>query len=204
MNGKLIVFEGLDGAGKSTQIFLLREWLQSHHKIPQENIVTTRQPGGTGLGVYLKRLLISSGIETPSPMTELLLFASDRSQHMDLIVLPALDAGKIVICDRYVYSTVAYQGYGRGLDLEKIHLLNDISCLGVEPDLAFFLDVDLENSAKRLDHQEKDRIEMMDRDFHNRVRDGFLSQNLINIDANKDVAGVMKQITGHVDKTLFA
>lgn len=200
MKGKLIVFEGLDGAGKSTQILLLREWLQSHHKIPSENIITTRQPGGTGLGVYIKRLLVSSGIESPSPMTELLLFAGDRSQHMELIVLPALTEGKIVICDRYTYSTVAYQGYGRGLDLEKIYLLNDISCLGVKPDLAFFLDVDLENSAKRLDHQEKDRIELMNRDFHSRVRDGFLAQNLINIDANKDVAGVMKDVTGYVDK----
>lgn len=199
--GKFIVFEGLDGAGKSTQILLLKEWLHSHYRIPSEQILTTRQPGGTGLGRYIKRLLLSPDVEPPSSMAELLLFAGDRSQHMELIVLPALNEGKIVICDRYIYSTVAYQGYGRGLDLEKIHLLNEISCLGIKPDLAFFLNIDTVVGFNRIVQREKDRMEVMSDDFYQRVRDGFLSQpELIEIDANKDVAGVMKQITNYVDE----
>ncbi|MDM9384901.1 dTMP kinase [Chlorogloeopsis sp. ULAP01] len=152
MNGKLIVFEGVEGCGKTTQIQLCGEWLQSLG-IP---VLITREPGGTELGLHLRRLLLQkaegeSSEPSAFPITdraELLLYAADRSQHVEELK-PILAAGKIILCDRYTDSTVAYQGYGRGLDMNLIVQLNTIATNGLESDLTFWLDVDVEAGLAR-------------------------------------------------------
>ena len=172
MNGKLIVFEGVEGCGKTSQIRLCYEWLQSLH-IPT---ITTRQPGGTKLGVHLQSLLLNKiGNQHTSDRAELLLYAADRSQHIDQLIKPNLASGKIILCDRYIYSTIAYQGYGRGLDMDLINQINFIATTGIASDLTFWLDVDVEVglNRKRRNGDEFDRIEQENIDFHRRVQEGY-------------------------------
>lgn len=178
MKGKLIVFEGVEGCGKSTQIQICCEWLQSLG-IP---VLVTREPGGTVLGADIRRLLLDKTEDKPiTPTTELLLYAADRSQHVEQELKPNLAAGKIILCDRYTYSTVAYQGYGRALDMNLIDRLNAIATGGLEPDLSLWLDLDVEVGLSRklgsgdiADLNARgDRIEQEKIDFHHRVQQGY-------------------------------
>ena len=172
MQGKLIVFEGVEGCGKSTQMQICYEWLQSL-AIP---VLVTREPGGTVLGADIRRLLLEKTEDKPiTSTTELLLYAADRSQHVEQKLKPNLAAGKIILCDRYTYSTVAYQGYGRALDMNLINQLNAIATRGLEPDLALWLDLDVEVglSRKRGSGDIADRIEQEKIDFHRRVQLGY-------------------------------
>ena len=166
--GLFITFEGGDGCGKTTQIKLLDEYLQSKGY----NTLLTREPGSKGLGVKLREILLNYDGEV-SPVCESFLFLADRAQHVDCIIKPALEKGTIVLCDRHIDSTVAYQGYGRGLDLEQIHNLNKIATSGLKPDVTIVLDVDVETSQKRVG-SEKDRMESAGIEFFERVRKGFL------------------------------
>ncbi len=141
MGGRLIVFEGVEGCGKTSQMQLCADWLHSLGL----DVVVTREPGGTELGVHLRRLLLEKKEDQPvAEVTELLLYAADRAQHVSQELLPNLAAGKYVLCDRYVDSTIAYQGYGRGLDMNLIHQLNQIATGGLISDLTIWLDVDVE------------------------------------------------------------
>ena len=167
-NGLFITFEGGDGCGKTTQIKLLDEYLRSKGY----RTLLTREPGSKGLGVKLREILLNYDGEV-SPTCESFLFLADRAQHVDCIIKPALQEGVIVLCDRHTDSTVAYQGYGRGLDLEQIHRLNNIATSGLKPDLTIVLDVDVETSQKRVG-DEKDRMESAGMEFFERVRQGFL------------------------------
>ena len=167
-NGLFITFEGGDGCGKTTQIKLLDEYLRSKGY----RTLLTREPGSKGLGVKLREILLNYDGEV-SPTCESFLFLADRAQHVDCIIKPALQEGVIVLCDRHTDSTVAYQGYGRGLDLEQIHRLNNIATSGLKPDLTIVLDVDVETSQKRVG-DEKDRMESAGVEFFERVRQGFL------------------------------
>ena len=172
MQGKLIVFEGVEGCGKSTQMQICCEWLQSFD-IP---VLVTREPGGTVLGADIRRLLLEKTEDKPiTSTTELLLYAADRSQHVEQELKPNLAAGKIILCDRYTYSTVAYQGYGRALDMDLINQLNAIATGGLEPDLCLWLDLDVEVglSRKRGSGDIADRIEQEKIDFHHRVQLGY-------------------------------
>ncbi|MBQ4114212.1 dTMP kinase [bacterium] len=166
--GLFITFEGGDGCGKTTQIKLLDEYLRNKGY----KTLLTREPGSKGLGVKLREILLNYDGEV-SPTCESFLFLADRAQHVDCIIKPAIDEGVIVLCDRHTDSTVAYQGYGRGLDLAQINMLNKIATGGLKPDLTIVLDVDVETSQARVG-QEKDRMESAGIEFFKRVRQGFL------------------------------
>jgi len=171
MNGKLIVFEGVEGCGKTTQMHLCSQWLESL-SIP---VVLTREPGGTELGESLRELLLSKSPHKPmSEVTELLLYAADRAQHIQEELKPNLAMGKYILCDRYTDSTIAYQGYGRGLDMNLINNLNQIATGGLLSNVTIWLDVDVEVGLLRKRGQAKlDRIEQETITFHRRVQAGY-------------------------------
>lgn len=165
--GRLIVFEGGEGTGKSTQAQLLAERIGA---------VTTREPGGTGLGGHLRGLLLGAAGDAPiADRTEALLMAADRAQHAAEILRPALAAGRDVVCDRYIASTVAYQGAGRGLDGAELRRISDWAVDGLVPDLVVLLVVPEEVAWERTGGA-RDRIEAAGREFHRRVVASFLSQ----------------------------
>ena len=166
--GLFITFEGIDGCGKTTQIKLLKEYFEKHGK----TVLLTREPGAKGLGVKLREILLNYDGEV-SPNCESFLFLADRAQHIDTIIKPAIERGEIVLCDRHTDSTVAYQGYGRGVDLERIHLLNNIATSGMKPDLTFIFDIDIETSMSRVG-KEQDRMESAGIEFFKRTREGYL------------------------------
>ncbi len=166
--GLFITFEGADGCGKTTQMNLLKDYLiQNGYEV-----VLTREPGAKGLGEQLREILLNYDGEV-ADRCESFLFLADRAQNIETIVIPSIKQGKIVLCDRHIDSTVAYQGYGRGLDLDEINYLNNIATGGIKPDLTYVFDVDVETSAKRVG-DEKDRMESAGKEFFNRVRNGYL------------------------------
>ena len=175
MKGKFIVFEGIDGAGKTTQINQLSKWLISTDLIPENNkLVITREPGGTKLGKSIRSLLLDTSIgKSPDSITELLLYAADRSQHVNEIIRPTLDQGDWVISDRFCGSTHAYQGYGRKLDINLIKDLEAIATQGIAPDITFLLDIPIEESIRRRGNRKDDRIEKEGREFLSNVSIGF-------------------------------
>ena len=175
MRGKFIVFEGIDGSGKTTQINELSKWLTCTDLIPLSNqLVITKEPGGTNLGRAIRSLLLdTAGEESPDSITELLFYAADRSQHVNEIVRPSLDKGDWVISDRFCGSTIAYQGYGRKLNLNLIKDLETIATQGISPDITFLLDIPVEESIKRRVHQKDDRIEKEGIEFLSNVSLGF-------------------------------
>lgn len=174
MKGKFIVFEGGEGAGKTTQMQRLIHWLQSSCYL-KVGLVATREPGGTELGKQLRHLLLKqdSG-ELVSEMAELLMYAADRAQHVETFLKPELSKGTIVLCDRFTDSTIAYQGYGRGLKLNLIKQLNEIATGGLQSDLTLWLDIDVEAGLARVRARgERDRMEQADLNFHRLVQQGF-------------------------------
>ncbi len=175
MKGKFFVFEGIDGSGKTTQINQLSKWLNSTNLIPENNqLVITREPGGTKLGKSIRSLLLNSSREkSPDSITELLLYAADRSQHVNEIIRPSLNKGDWVISDRFCGSTLAYQGYGRKLDIKLIKDLETISTQGISPDITFLLDIPVDESIKRRRNRKEDRMEKEGRDFLSNVSLGF-------------------------------
>lgn len=200
-NGMFITFEGSEGSGKTTQIRLLEERLKGESC----DVVTTREPGGTPLGEQLRGVLMSSGKEDISAEAELLLFSASRVQHVKRLILPQLRNGGVVLCDRFIDSTTAYQGYARGLDMDFINKLNDFATCGRYPDITFVLDLDVETGfsrlRKRYEGQEvHDRIEAESRAFHTSVRKGFLDlarkypARIKVIDANRPIELVQADI----------
>ena len=166
--GLFITFEGADGCGKSTQLNMLAEYLTKKGF----EVVVTREPGAKGLGEKIREILLNYNGPV-SDRCESFLFLADRAQHIDMIVNPAVEAGKIVLCDRHTDSSVAYQGYGRQLPVERIKRLNEIAVNGRHPDLTLIFDIDVETSMRRVG-QEKDRMESAGTEFFNRVREGYL------------------------------
>ncbi|MBW4565158.1 MAG: dTMP kinase [Mojavia pulchra JT2-VF2] len=172
MEGRLIVFEGVEGCGKTSQMQLCSEWLQSL----DISVLLTREPGGTELGLQLRRLLLEKAENKPiTEVTELLLYAADRAQHVEQELKPNLAAGKYILCDRYTDSTIAYQGYGRSLNMSLIEQLNYIATGGLASDLTIWLDVDVEVGLARKRGQEAglDRIEQETIAFHRLVQQGY-------------------------------
>jgi dTMP kinase len=168
MSGLFVVLEGGDGAGKSTQLMRLAAWLRK----AGHEVVVTYEPGDTPLGATLRKLLLDPASGDVSPRAEAMLYAADKAQHVYEVVRPALDAGKIVACDRYVDSMIAYQGAGRVLDAEEIRGLADWATGGLVPDLTVVLDVPVERAlGEKLD---LDRLEAAGTEFHERVRSHFL------------------------------
>ncbi|MEM7651378.1 MAG: dTMP kinase [Pseudomonadota bacterium] len=179
-NGLFITFEGGEGSGKTTQINRLAQTLsQLGHKV-----ITTREPGGTPEAEKVRELLVQRDGGEWTPMSEILLLFAARIQHVHHIIKPALEEGKIVICDRFTDSTMAYQGYGHEMDLEQIKSIDELTLGGFKPDLTLILDIDPEEGLKRSDRRlaaeqfqvthREDRYEQLDIEFHKRLRNGFL------------------------------
>lgn len=173
--GRFLVLEGIDGCGKTTQLEALRRWLaESGVMPPGVDLVVTREPGGTALGAELRRLLLHPPADSrPASLTELLLYAADRAQHVRQRILPALESGHWVLCDRYVGSTAAYQGHGRGLSTAIIRQLEQIATGGLDADLTLWLDLPPAVAAQRRSHRPADRIEAGGSEFLERVAEGF-------------------------------
>jgi len=206
MRGKLIVFEGVEGCGKTTQLQRTREWLQMQNaSLP---LVVTREPGGTELGMMLRRLLLNSEGKPIQDAAEMLLYAADRAQHVEEVLRPSLAAGAIILCDRYQDSTIAYQGYGRGISLSLIRTLNSMATGGLESDLTLWLDVDVElGLARAQGRSAADRIEQADSCFHRRVQQGYKelaasSERIVRVDASLSEALVQQQIQAIVSQRL--
>lgn len=208
MNGKLIVFEGVEGCGKTTQIQLCSQWLESLNI----SVVLTREPGGTELGKDLRRLLLEKSPNKPvGEVTELLLYAADRAQHIEEELKPNLATGKYILCDRYTDSTIAYQGYGRGLNMSIINQLNQIATGGLESDLTIWLDVDVEVGLSRKRGQATlDRIEQETIAFHRRVQQGYTElagsypSRIMRVDGTSSQDIVQKSIQEILHNRLFS
>ena len=166
--GLFITFEGTDGCGKTTQIEMLKDYFEKQGR----TVLLTREPGAKGLGTKLREILLNYDGEV-SPVCESFLFLADRAQHVDTIIKPAVARGEIVLCDRHTDSTVAYQGYGRELDIEQIKMLNNIATSGLKPDLTFIFDIDIDTAQKRVG-KNKDRMESAGIEFFKHVRNGYL------------------------------
>jgi dTMP kinase len=201
-----ITFEGIEGCGKTTQIGLLTSFLESLHR----PFLLTREPGGTGVGEQIRQILLSSENVGIEPMAELYLYAAARVQHIRQVISPALREGKLVICDRFADATLAYQGYGRGVDLAWIEEIHARTMENVKPDLTFLLDLPVEEGLRRaLKRMEKhsvkeDRFEKEALDFHRRVREGYLilAQNqprrIVALDGMKEEKTLHREILTHL------
>ena len=173
--GLFLVFEGIDGAGKSSQLLRTKAYLEERGF----EVVTTREPGGTAIGEKIRGLLLDPENSAMNDRCELLLYGASRAQHVAEVIAPALRAGKAVLCDRFSLSTAAYQGYGRGLDLSLLETVTRAAVSGVEPDCTVVVDVSVEIGAKRVSvsrGEPKDRLEREKSDFFRRVRQGFLTE----------------------------
>ncbi len=199
-----ITFEGGEGSGKTTQIALLREWLERRGL----RTLTTCEPGGTPLGAKLRELLLDVRSQLV-PSAELLLYAADRAQHVAALIRPALQSGTIVLSDRYADSTLAYQGYGRGLDLVDLQQITAFATSGLQPDLTFFLDIDpAQGLARRAQEGALNRLDALSVEFHQRVRSGYLAliaaqpERWVRIDADQPLAVVQGTIAAVVEERL--
>lgn len=174
---RFVTFEGGDGTGKTTQIRTLENYLTQQGRVS----LMTREPGGTSLGRLIRRVLLEVVDQEIASSTELFLYLADRAQHVSEIIRPAMAAGKIVLCDRFTDSTLAYQGYGRGIDLKLLRQLNDIADGGTRPDLTFLLDCPVALGLSRTSQRQgdagqprEDRVEREKVEFHEKIRAGFL------------------------------
>ena len=214
MSGFFITFEGSEGGGKTTQVSLLAEALRARG----HDVVETREPGGTPIGQTLRQVLLrphtGQPTDTLAPPAELLLMLADRAQHIHEVILPSLQAGRIVLCDRYADSTTAYQGYGRGFDLAEIARLNAFVCSACQPQLTFVLDlpvaVGMQRAHERRGAAAVDHFEAASVSFHERVREGFLTiaraepERVCLIDAAQDIEAVHTAVLTGVRKRLPA
>jgi dTMP kinase len=204
MNGKFIVFEGVEGAGKTTQIYQTAAWLQT--RVDRDRaVVITREPGGTKLGQQIRQILLEDLDDEVSYRTELLLYAADRAQHVAALIRPHLDRGDIVLCDRFTDSTIAYQGYGRGFDRAEIDRVNLAATGGLQSDLTFWLDLDITIGLERVLLRGKpDRMERAAIDFHQRVRQGYQElaniypDRIVRIDADRSPAEIQTEIQNEI------
>ncbi len=204
-----ITFEGIDGSGKSTQIQLLKEMLEKRNYV----VTILREPGGNILSEQIRQLLLDSK-EQVDPRCELLLFTAARAQLVGSVIRPALEAGNIVICDRYIDSSVAYQGYGRGLSIESIESINDFATAGLIPDITFIFDLSVDDAAKRAgfrsnDNQTKpDRMERSGDAFFERTKQGYLEiakksdRNIFIINANDAMNDIREQVESIIESYL--
>lgn len=202
--GLFITFEGADGCGKTTQLNLLKDFLINKGY----DVIITREPGAVGLGEKIREILLNYDGEV-SDRCESFLFLADRAQNIDIIVKPAIKQGKIVLCDRHTDSSVAYQGYGRGLDIDEINKLNTLATGGIKPDLTLVFDVDIETSMARVGSN-KDRMESSGVEFFNKVRNGYLElaknepKRIKVIDSTRSIEDVKQDVENIVNRLLSA
>ena len=208
---RFITFEGGDGTGKSTQLRSLADHLTEQGK----SYILTREPGATSLGKFIRQILLEVGKQPINSSTELFLYLADRAQHIQEVVAPAIAQGKIVLCDRHTDSTLAYQGYGRGIDIDLLRRLNNMATCGIKADLTFLLDCPVEIALSRTaargvrsKTRREDRFEREELDFHERVRAGFLElaraepDRFRIIDASTSIQEATEQIKAIIDREL--
>nr|WP_251130891.1 dTMP kinase [Exiguobacterium sp. s157] len=192
-----ITVEGPDGSGKTTQLQLLvRSLTEKGYEV-----VVTREPGGTKVGNSIREVLLSPEHDEMTPRVEMMLYAASRAQNIDQVIRPALKRGAIVVCDRFVDASIAYQGYGLQYDLNQILSLNEWATAGIKPDLTFLFDLTPDQASRRMkDRGQLDRIESRDESFHQRVYDGFkkiLEQHpdrMVRIDANASIEMIQDEV----------
>src|SRR5579863_324887 len=200
--GRFITFEGIDGSGKTTQFRMLAQWLRDKGN----DVVETVEPGGTAIGQQIRKILLDPASAGIQPRTELLLYFASRAQNVDQVIRPALDSGRIVLCDRFTDSTLVYQGCGRGLDTDVVRDLDRIACRGLKPDITFLIDIDLETSLMRARRRNErvgpaeSRIDEESAAFHERVRQGYLAlakaepDRIVTIDGCAGIGEVAQRI----------
>lgn len=199
-----ITFEGPDGSGKTTHARLLAEYLQARGYA----VVLTREPGGTAIGEQVREVILSSRNRAMRNETEVLLFSAARAQIVAEVIRPALAADKIVLCDRYADSTLAYQGYGLGLDLDALRAITRFATRGLMPDLTFFVDVPVEVGLARRQRGETNRLDQKDVDYHTRVRNGYWElvraepQRFVVIDGTRAINATQLEIRTHLERVL--
>lgn len=204
--GLFITFEGIDGAGKTTQIKLLQEYLISK----KQPVRLSREPGGTPIGDKIRALILDKSNTDMCPMTELLLYYASRAQHIERVIAPALAQGECVICDRFYDSSYAYQQLGRGIDKKALDALTSMVAENYRPDITFLLDISPEVSAQRLHTRgnELDRLEEENQKFKVKVRQGFLAQAALEpdrvklLDATLPAADIFAQIKEYINKLI--
>lgn len=203
--GCFISFEGMDGAGKSTQIEKLKLYLENEGF----EVLLTREPGGTPIGEKLRDIILSPNNSEMTALTEVLLYAASRAQHVEEVIKPAVSEGKIVICDRFVDSSIAYQGYGREL-LEAVKDINGYALCGKMPDITFLMKISPNAGIERIGRRAKDRIEMEEESFRRRVYLGYENlarlypERVVEIDASKTIDEIFGEIVKSIDKVLEA
>ncbi|MGE9212277.1 MULTISPECIES: dTMP kinase [Exiguobacterium] len=197
MKGMFITVEGPDGSGKTTQLQLLVQSLTEQGY----EVVVTREPGGTKVGNSIREVLLSPQHDEMTPRVEMMLYAASRAQNIDQVIRPALHRGAVVVCDRFVDASIAYQGYGLQYDLSQILSLNDWATAGIKPDLTFLFDLTPDQASHRMkDRGQLDRIESRDESFHQRVYEGFqilLEQHperMVRIDANASIETIQDEV----------
>lgn len=205
---RFVTFEGGEGSGKTTQIKLAADWLKGRGI----SALSTAEPGGTPLGRRIREILLNRGSFTIGAEAELLLFAAARAQHVRETILPALEAGRWVLCDRFADATLAYQGFGRGLDKAFIRTLNDFSSCSLKPDLTMLFDLPVEVGLGRAKKRTvgiqpktaEDRFEQEDPAFHGRIREGYLSlaagdpERFRIIDGTADIDPIHAEVRRHL------
>ncbi len=200
--GRFITFEGIDGCGKTTQLRILAARLREAGR----EVVETVEPGGTETGRQIRKILLDPANTAIHPRTELLLYFASRAQNVEEVIRPALAAGHLVLCDRFTDSTLAYQGYGRGLSAGIVHDLDRVACQGLKPDCTVLIDIDIETSMARAKKRnqrtgpEESRIDEEGSEFHSNVRRGYLeiaaadSPRFLVIDGRAPVATVAERV----------
>ncbi|SFQ13528.1 thymidylate kinase [Caldicoprobacter faecalis] len=206
MAGIFITFEGPDGAGKTTQVKLLERHLRQRGY----DVLVTREPGGTPVGEEIRKILLNRNYKDMDAVTEMYLYAASRAQHVRQVIKPALNEGKMVLCDRFVDSSVAYQGFGRGLGMDVVEAVNRYALGGIVPDLTLFLNIRPEDALARgrIRSEELDRLESEELEFHRRVYQGFLAlqkkypERIKEVDASRSIDEVFEQVRRLVEYLL--
>lgn len=201
--GLFITLEGPDGSGKSTQIQYIDQFFQ------EKGIKTvfTREPGGTPIGEKLREIILDRKNSEMCDMAEALLYAASRAQHVEEKIKPALLAGDVVICDRFIDSSIAYQGYGRNLG-DAVRIINELAVAGCMPDITFLMELSPEVGKSRIKAEVQDRLEQEQIEFHNRVYEGyrqiagFYPERFVEIDATRDKAAIKADIIAHIEVEL--
>lgn len=199
--GLFITMEGPDGSGKSTQI----EAIKSFFEKKGEKVVITREPGGTSISEKIRVLLLDRENAEMDPMAEALLYAASRAQLVSQVIKPAIDSGTHVICDRFVDSSIAYQGFGRGLG-DSVAVINAYAINNCIPDVTFLMKLNPEVGKSRIKDSDLDRMEMEKIDFHNRVFEGYETlekeypDRIVGIDATRNISEISEEIISHVER----
>lgn len=203
--GLFITVEGTDGSGKSTQLEFISDYLKENG----ETAIITREPGGTPIGEKIRAIILDKKNEEMSSVTEMLLYAASRAQHIDQLIGPALTRGRMVLCDRFIDSSLAYQGYARGLG-DSVSVVNQYAIGDFMPDVTFLLKLHPRNSVARVKEQERDRMESQRMDFYQKVYDGYLDlekkypDRIVGIDGTGTIEEINQRIKTHLDRVLLS